>query len=284
MVIRKNICLKKLLFARKFSRSTNEAWDNFLRNSHRTSLKRFIQNHHDVANTILRNTEMTRDHLTPELKLFLLTENCPLYHEPFIDKSTDGRFDFLTRNVFQDPFWSIYWPGGQVLTRFILDEKERILGRMAQNARKDGIRILDLGAGCGATAIAAKLMNETCKIVANDISKVACVAIAMNAILNNVDIEVLWENLLEKPLEGLYDVIFVGDLLYDEEIANTLMTWLEDAYERGVRIYLGDPGRHGLSDDLRKRLRLLRRYSLPENIRKENHGYDVATVWEFDQT
>ncbi|XP_024880551.1 electron transfer flavoprotein beta subunit lysine methyltransferase-like [Temnothorax curvispinosus] len=284
MIIRKNICLKKLLFARKFSRSTNEAWDNFLRNSHRTSLKRFIQNHYDVANTILRNTEMTRDHLTPELKLFLLTENCPLYHEPFIDKSTDGRFDFLTRNVFQDPFWSIYWPGGQVLTRFILDEKERILGSMAQNARKDGIRILDLGAGCGATAIAAKLMNETCKIVANDISKVACVAIAMNAILNNVVIEVLWENLLEKPLEGLYDVIFVGDLLYDEEIANTLMIWLEDAYERGARIYLGDPGRHGLSEDLRKRLRLLRRYSLPENIRKENHGYDVATVWEFDQT
>ncbi|XP_071577931.1 electron transfer flavoprotein beta subunit lysine methyltransferase-like [Temnothorax nylanderi] len=284
MIIRRNICLKKLLFARKFSRSTKEAWDNFLRNSHRTSLKRFIQNHHDVANTILKNTEMTSDHLTPELKLFLLTENCPLYHEPFIDKSTDGRFDFLTRNVFQDPFWSIYWPGGQVLTRFILDEKERILGRMAQNARKDGIRILDLGAGCGATAIAAKLMNETCKIVANDISKVACVAIAMNAILNNVDIEVLWENLLEKPLEGLYDVIFVGDLLYDEEIANTLMTWLEDAYERGARIYLGDPGRHGLSEDLKKRLRLLRRYSLPENIRKENHGYDVATVWEFDQT
>ncbi|XP_077255295.1 electron transfer flavoprotein beta subunit lysine methyltransferase-like isoform X2 [Temnothorax americanus] len=284
MIIRRNICLKKLLFARKFSRSTKEAWNNFLRNNHRTSLKRFIQNHHDVEITILKNTEMTRDHLTPELKLFLLTENCPLYHEPFIDKCTDGRFDFLTRNVFQDPFWSIYWPGGQVLTRFILDEKERILGRMAQNARKDGIRILDLGAGCGATAIAAKLMNETCKIVANDISKVACVAIAMNAILNNVDIEVLWENLLEKPLEGLYDMIFVGDLLYDEEIANTLMTWLEDAYERGARIYLGDPGRHGLSEDLRKRLRLLRRYSLPENIRKENHGYDVATVWEFDQT
>jgi len=120
---------------------------------------------------ILKNTEMTRNHLTPELKLFLLTENCPLYHEPFIDKYTNGIFDSLTRNVFQDPFWSIYWPGGQVLARFILDEKERILGSMTQNVKKDTIRILDLGAGCGAAAIAAKLMNETCKIVANDISK-----------------------------------------------------------------------------------------------------------------
>lgn len=106
----------------------------------------------------------------------------------------------------------------------------------------------------------------------------------MNAILNNVDIEVSWENLLEKPLDDPYDVIFVGDLLYDKEIANTLMTWLGDAHERGTRIYLGDPGRHGLSEDLKKRLKLLRRYSLPENVRKENHGYDIATVWEFDRT
>lgn len=113
---------------------------------------------------------------------------------------------------------------------------------------------------------------------------VACVAIAMNAILNNVDIEVSWKNLLEKPLEDPYDVIFVGDLLYDEEIANILMTWLGDAREQGAQIYLGDPGRHGLSKDLRNRLRLLRRYSLPENVRKENHGYDMATVWEFDRT
>lgn len=113
---------------------------------------------------------------------------------------------------------------------------------------------------------------------------VACVAIAMNAILNNVDIEVVWENLLEKPLEDSYDVIFVGDLLYDEEIANTLKTWLGDARERGARIYLGDPGRHGLSEDFKKQLRLLRRYSLPEIVRKENHGYDMATVWEFDRT
>lgn len=283
MIIRRNMCLKKLLSIRKFSRSTNEAWENFLRNSHRTSLKRFIQNHHEVATAILKNTKMTHDHLTPELKLFLLTEDCPLYHEPF-DEHTDGKFDSLTRNVFQDPFWSIYWPGGQVLTRFILDEKERILGCVGQNARQDAIRILDLGAGCGATAIAAKLTNKMCKIVANDISKVACVAIAMNAILNNADIEILWENLLEKPLQVPYDVIFVGDLLYDEEIANVLMTWLSDAHERGARIYLGDPGRHGLNEDLRKRLKLLRRYSLPENVRKENHGYDMATVWEFDRT
>lgn len=103
----------------------------------------------------------------------------------------------------------------------------------------------------------------------------------MNAMLNDVDIEVSWENLLERPSEDQYDVIFVGDLLYDEEIASILITWLKDAHVRGARIYLGDPGRHGLTENLRKRLRFLRRYSLPENVKRENHGYDTATVWEF---
>lgn len=110
---------------------------------------------------------------------------------------------------------------------------------------------------------------------------VACVAVAMNAMLNDVEIAVSWENLLERPPEDPYDVIFVGDLLYDEEIARILITWLEDARVRGARIYLGDPGRHGLTESLRRRLKLLRRYSLPENVKRENHGYDTATVWEF---
>lgn len=110
---------------------------------------------------------------------------------------------------------------------------------------------------------------------------VACVAIAINAMLNDVDIEVTWENLLKKTPEDRYDVIFVGDLLYDEEIANILITWLENAHVRGAQIYLGDPGRHGLTVDLKSRLRLLRRYSLPESVKRENRGYDTATVWEF---
>lgn len=171
MLVRKIVCLKKILFAQKFSKSTKEVWNNILHNSHRTLLRKFIEEHPDVVNTILKNTEITRDHLTPELKLFLLTKNCPLYHEPFIDKCENSRFDLSTKSVFQDPFWSIYWPGGQVLTRFILDERKKILGRAKQHAKKDALRMLDLGAGCGATAIATKLTIGTCNIIANDISK-----------------------------------------------------------------------------------------------------------------
>lgn len=113
------------------------------------------------------------------------------------------------------------------------------------------------------------------------IFSVACTAISMNALLNHADVEVSEENLLYRVPEGSTDVIFIGDLLYDEEIADVLIPWLEKARHNGTRIYLGDPGRHGLTNGLRERLTLLKRYSLPENVRRENYGYDKGYVWEF---
>ena len=44
-----------------------------------------------------------------------------------------------------DPWWSIYWPGGQVLARTILDNPGLVKDR----------NVLDLGSGCAALSIAA---------------------------------------------------------------------------------------------------------------------------------
>lgn len=55
---------------------------------------------------IARHTQATRDHLTPEIELRLITRECPLWHE-----TTD-------QCPFTDPFWAFYWPGGQALTRW----------------------------------------------------------------------------------------------------------------------------------------------------------------------
>lgn len=103
----------------------------------------------------------------------------------------------------------------------------------------------------------------------------------MNAILNRVNVKVSRQNLLYELPEKTIDVIFIGDMLYDAEIAATLIPWLEKARDNGTRIYLGDPGRHGLTEDLKKRLKVLRHYRLPENVQKENYGYDSCNVWEF---
>ncbi|XP_048505017.1 electron transfer flavoprotein beta subunit lysine methyltransferase-like [Athalia rosae] len=225
---------------------------------------------------ILRNTEITRNHLTPEISLHLLTPNCPLYHAPAPSPSNEDReHDPATIETFREPFWSIYWPGGQALARFVLDHGEHLF-------QKGDCTVLDLGTGCGATAIAAKLRGAS-EVVANDIDPVACVAAGMNAALNKVRLRTSKDNLLAESYRHRFDVIFVGDLLYDAEIAEILEPWLDGALLRGAKIYLGDPGRHGVTDELRKKLKRLKTYPLPENVRRENYGFDSSTVWQFSK-
>ena len=79
----------------------------------------------------------SRSQLVPEISLRLLTPSHELWHKPVFQE--DEHFE---------PFWSIFWPGGQVLTRFILDSK--IL---------EGQRVLDLGCGCGAQGMFTTWVN-----------------------------------------------------------------------------------------------------------------------------
>lgn len=236
-------------------------------------LDRCVSDRFSIVKAILKHTRISNDHMTPDIKLFLLTPSCPLYYDAYETLTKD--FDKIEKRTFTDPFWSIYWPGGQGLVKFIFEERRRIFLR----SKRDN-NVLDLGTGCGAAAIATKLVGVR-NVLANDIDEVACIATLMNAALNNVNVRVSWENLLNEPLKIPYDVIFVGDLLYDEELTETLLPWLLDAAKKGSRIFLGDPGRHGLTNDLKKYLKLLRRYKLPENTRKENNGYRDVCVWQF---
>ncbi|KAF6339298.1 electron transfer flavoprotein subunit beta lysine methyltransferase [Rhinolophus ferrumequinum] len=93
------------------------------------------------------NTEVTSSgSLTPEIQLRLLTPRCKFWWE---------RADLWPHS---DPYWAIYWPGGQALSRYLLDNPDVVRGKS----------VLDLGSGCGATAIAAK-MSGASRILATDI-------------------------------------------------------------------------------------------------------------------
>lgn len=99
------------------------------------------------------NTEVTSSgSLTPEIQLRLLTPRCKFWWE---------RADLWPHS---DPYWAIYWPGGQALSRYLLDNPDVVRGKS----------VLDLGSGCGATAIAAK-MSGASRILATDIDpKLKC--------------------------------------------------------------------------------------------------------------
>lgn len=121
------------------------------------------------------NTEVTSSgSLTPEIQLRLLTPRCKFWWE---------RADLWP---YSDPYWAIYWPGGQALSRYLLDNPDVVRGKS----------VLDLGSGCGATAIAAK-MSGASKILANDIDPIAGMAITLNCKLNGLNpFPILTKNIL----------------------------------------------------------------------------------------
>ncbi|XP_023340438.1 electron transfer flavoprotein beta subunit lysine methyltransferase isoform X4 [Eurytemora carolleeae] len=84
---------------------------------------------------IKQNLTISTDHLTPEIKLLLISHNSPLYTQPIQDSSSS----------LQDPWWTIYWPGGQVLSRYFLDFPHLVQGK----------HVLDIGSGCGALSLVA---------------------------------------------------------------------------------------------------------------------------------
>lgn len=207
------------------------------------------------------NTEVTSSgHLTPEIRLRLLTPRCRFWQER------------AALWPFGDPFWAIYWPGGQALSRYILDNPDVV--RMGS--------VLDLGSGCGATAIAA-VMSGASQILANDIDPVAGMAMVLNCELNNVNpFPVLTKNIIGTELNK-WNLIVLGDMFYDEQLSNSLHHWLRKCIRtHGTKVLIGDPGRSQfIAHPMHSQLHKVAEYSLPESTRQENNGLTSSTVWSY---
>ncbi|XP_065744186.1 electron transfer flavoprotein beta subunit lysine methyltransferase [Phocoena phocoena] len=207
------------------------------------------------------NTEVTsRGSLTPEIQLRLLTPRCKFWWE---------RADLWPHS---DPYWAVYWPGGQALSRYLLDNPDVVRGKS----------VLDIGSGCGATAIAAK-MSGALRILANDIDPIAGMAITLNCELNQLNpFPILTKNMLDLE-QDKWDLVVLGDMFYDEDLADSLHRWLKNCFwVYRTRVLIGDPGRPQFSGhSIQHQLHKVAEYSLPEPTRQENNGLTTSTVWEF---
>nr|XP_055048095.1 electron transfer flavoprotein beta subunit lysine methyltransferase [Misgurnus anguillicaudatus] len=210
---------------------------------------------------IIDNTEIVNGRsLTPEISLRLITPNCRFWTEK------------PELWPFSDPFWAIYWPGGQALARYLLNNPEVSRGR----------RVLDLGCGCGASAIAAKLTGAS-HVVANDIDPIATVATKMNCELNGLDpLPCITENMIGSKPDN-WDLILLGDMFYDEVLADDLHQWLHDCIlTHGTQVLIGDPGRAQFeSHNIRKLLYKVAHFELPDSVKEENYGLTSSTVWYY---
>ncbi len=159
--------------------------------------------------------------LVPEIQLCLADEITPLWQ--------DLETWLGTPNV-APPYWAFVWPGGQALTRYLLDHPELVRGR----------RVLDLASGCGVAAIA--MAKGGARVDASEIDPVASAAIGLNAALNGVAIDVLTEDLTDRHAAA-WNVIVAGDICYEKGMTEAVFPWLQQAARNGATVLMADPGR-----------------------------------------
>jgi predicted nicotinamide N-methyase len=169
---------------------------------------------------VLAHTDLRRPDAVPEIELHLVEDIVGLW-------KVTGEDD-------PPPFWAVAWLGGQALARYVLDVPGEVRGR----------RVLDLGSGSGLVAIAARLAGAA-HVLAADIDPFCVHAIALNAAHNDVAVDVTVEDLLEQDPPDV-DVVLAGDVWYERDMAERVMSWLA---RTDARVLLGDPGRAYLPQD-----------------------------------
>jgi predicted nicotinamide N-methyase len=209
---------------------------------------------------IRANTRLRRVPLVPEIALHVADEAVPLWH------STEEQLGAIG---LPPPFWAFAWAGGQALARYVLDHAALVAAR----------RILDLAAGSGLVAIAAAMAGAA-PVIAADIDAFAEAAIALNAEANGVYIEILRDDLLDRPapIAPRYDVILVGDLFYERTTAERAVGFLDRHVAVGSAVLIGDPGRAYLPKE-----RLLRccEYAVPVTRDLEDQDIKRTAVWRL---
>jgi predicted nicotinamide N-methyase len=203
---------------------------------------------------VLAETELIAPPLVPELRLHLARNAYAIFEAAYAMDSDGLR-----------PYWAFAWPGGQALARHILDHPELVRG----------LRVLDLGAGSALGAIAA-LKAGAQSATAADIDPLAVAAAELNAAANGVTLQVTTNDLLGAETD--YDLILIGDLVYEPDLKDRVGGFLDRHHRRGVPMLYGDrttarrpPGN----------FRLLAEHDAPLTPELDEDFVERARVWEL---
>lgn len=209
-----------------------------------------------VAAFIRANTMRLSPPLVPEIVLHLAAESLPIWQK------TEDELGEL--NV-PPPYWAFAWAGGQALSRYLLDNPALVAGR----------RVLDLGAGSGLQAIAAAKAGAA-RVLAADIDRLALVACRLNAETNGVALDVAADNLLARAPDPAWDVVLVGDLYYERQLADAVTAYIDAAAHNGSLILIGDPQRSYFP---RTKFEAVAEYQVPVTRELEDAEIKRTAVW-----
>ncbi len=208
----------------------------------------------ELAPFILANTRQLQPPHCPEITLHLADEAVALWQLSAEELDQKG---------LPLPFWAFAWAGGQALARYLLDNSHSVRGK----------QVYDLASGSGIVAIAAKLSGAQ-EMTAVDIDPYAIAAIELNARANGVSLLTLQGDIIGQPLKA--DVLLVGDLFYEREIAEPLFAWLKQCQRAGILVLIGDPGRTYLPKEGLKELAC---YQIEVSRELEDQDIKVTRVW-----
>lgn len=189
--------------------------------------------------------------LCPEIRLRLADDMDALWR---------GIEEQLGATGMPPPYWAVAWPGGQALARYLLDNPATV----------SGVRVLDLGSGCGIAALAAARANAA-HVDAADCDPFAIEALEGNARLNALAVQPIAGDVIGG--EARWDVVLAGDLWYERFLAQRVSSWLRALNADGCRVLLGDPGRAYFPRGSGRRLATYRATG--------PHGAVDAGVWEL---
>jgi predicted nicotinamide N-methyase len=208
----------------------------------------------DVAAFLRAQTEVAAPPLVPEIRLHLATQITPLW------EATEATL--AAANV-PPPYWAFAWPGGQALSRYVLDTPATVRG----------LRVLDFAAGCGLGAIAAAKAGAA-HVIASDIDAIAIEVMRLNAALNGVSFETTSADLSRDPASP-WDVIIAGDVCYERPMAEAILPWLRSLANTGVTVLMADPGRAYLPAT---GLEEIARYDVPTSLELEDRTVRTTRV------
>jgi len=205
---------------------------------------------------VRQQTALAAPPLVPEIRLHLASAVTPLW------RATEAT---LAAREVPPPYWAFAWPGGQALARYILDDPTPVRGR----------RVLDFAAGSGLVAIAAAMAGAAAATSA-DIDRIAVAAIALNAAANDMTVDILHGDPIDRP--SAWDVVLAGDVCYEQPMAGLATAWLRRLVSAGTEVLLGDPGRsYRPADGLVE----LARYRVPTSLDLETRTECETVVWRL---
>lgn len=210
----------------------------------------------DIPAFICANTRVMAPAHVPEVRLHLADDAVALWQMTEEELGEIG---------LPPPFWAFAWAGGQALARYVLDHPEIVRGK----------RVMDVASGCGLVAIAA-MRAGAAHASAWDIDVFAAHAARANAALNAVVIDPVTDDPIGKPANA--EIILVGDLFYDRDVAPPLLAWLRAEEARGAAVFVGDPGRAYLPKDSLARVA---EYAVPTIRALEDSEVKRTGVWRL---